>query len=248
VDPEQIAELHHQHHAQYTEDMPLWLALAQEATGRTLELGCGTGRVLLALADAGIEVVGVDHDAAMLSVLRRQLKAQPRANMSVIEGDFTEAAVSGEFPLIIMPCNTYSTLDADMRQKTLARVKTWLAPGGRFVASLPNPALLAELEAESEPEMELALDDPATGATLSVSSGWAREDGWLRFDWVYDLLHPDGRVERGTASTRHELAGWTQLAGELEDAGFRVDAWGDHTRKAFDADQDANLIFCAQCV
>jgi ubiquinone/menaquinone biosynthesis C-methylase UbiE len=47
--------------------------IAREAGGRVLELACGTGRVTLALAEAGLEVTGTDHSDGMLAVAKRKL-------------------------------------------------------------------------------------------------------------------------------------------------------------------------------
>src|SRR3979409_2363345 len=57
-------------------DVPFWRRVASEAGGRVLELGCGTGRVPIPRARAGIAIVGVDRSAAMLERARRRLKAR----------------------------------------------------------------------------------------------------------------------------------------------------------------------------
>jgi len=57
-------------------DVEFYLAKARETSGRTLELGCGTGRITLPLAAAGCEVIGADRSLAMLGVLRRKAREQ----------------------------------------------------------------------------------------------------------------------------------------------------------------------------
>ena len=57
----------------YTDDIPLVLQTARTAGRAALELGCGTGRVLLPLADAGCHVIGVDKSAALLAIARRKI-------------------------------------------------------------------------------------------------------------------------------------------------------------------------------
>src|SRR5713101_7138202 len=48
-------------------DVPFWRRVASQARGRVLELGCGTGRVTVPLAKAGVRIVGVDRSAQMLA-------------------------------------------------------------------------------------------------------------------------------------------------------------------------------------
>ena len=62
--------LYHAHHGQYQEDLPFWLKLANQQGGPVLELGCGTGRVLLPLARGGFQTVGLDNDLEMLRFLQ----------------------------------------------------------------------------------------------------------------------------------------------------------------------------------
>ena len=60
-------------HRGWTDDLDLYRALASRAGGRVLELGCGSGRVAMALAEAGHEVHGVDTSGAMLAIARNNL-------------------------------------------------------------------------------------------------------------------------------------------------------------------------------
>src|SRR5262245_18643162 len=60
-------------------DVPFWTRVASEANGRVLELGCGTGRVTLPIARAGIPIVGVDRSAPMLQRAVRRAAALKRA-------------------------------------------------------------------------------------------------------------------------------------------------------------------------
>src|ERR1700730_18691528 len=59
--------------AGFDDDVGLYLGFAQHAKGRILELGCGTGRLLLPLAEAGFALTGVDRSAAMLEQARDRL-------------------------------------------------------------------------------------------------------------------------------------------------------------------------------
>src|SRR5437763_15825232 len=59
-------------------DVPFWTRVARQARGRVLELGCGTGRVSLPLARAGVDLVGIDRSAPMLARMRRAASRRRR--------------------------------------------------------------------------------------------------------------------------------------------------------------------------
>ncbi|HEX4718759.1 MAG TPA: class I SAM-dependent methyltransferase, partial [Thermoleophilaceae bacterium] len=61
----------------YSEDLPLWRALADEAGGAVLDIGAGTGRVALDLAARGVPVVALDANAALLEALERRAAGLP---------------------------------------------------------------------------------------------------------------------------------------------------------------------------
>src|SRR4029453_13278801 len=69
-------------------DVAFWRGLARRIGGRTLELGCGTGRVLLPLARAGVSIVGIDRSEPMLSRNRTRLRRSKKArSASLVRGD-----------------------------------------------------------------------------------------------------------------------------------------------------------------
>jgi SAM-dependent methyltransferase len=82
-------------------DVAFWRGVAQRAGGRTLELGCGTGRVLLPLAKAGVSIVGIDRSEPMLARARMRLRRlRTPVSASIVRGDirqlpFTPPSVTG---------------------------------------------------------------------------------------------------------------------------------------------------------
>src|SRR4030042_1817899 len=104
--------LYHTHHLLNPEDIPFWLDLAAHNPNSLLELGCGTGRVLFPLVQAGHDAWGLDYDFEMLSFLRSNLPAELLPRLRVLQADFTHFRLAMRFGLILMPCNTFSTLSA----------------------------------------------------------------------------------------------------------------------------------------
>jgi SAM-dependent methyltransferase len=236
--------LYHAHHSRHTEDLPFWLSLAEQEGGPILELGCGTGRVLVPLAQAGYAVIGLDREASMLAVLREHLP--PGMRVPVFQADLSRFHLGGRFPLIIVPCNTWSTLRPEIRKAALATVSDHLLPGGLFAASMPNPAVLRRQPRRAEPEIEDDFSHPVTGNPVQVSTGWERSGQVFRLDWAYDHLLPDGRVERLSVHVDHDLAPLEAHQAELQAAGLAPEAeFGDYDRSPYRPDAPY-LIFTAR--
>jgi len=87
-------------------DLPFYLDLARRSRGPILEIGCGTGRVLLPIAREGIAIHGVDNSSAMLLVLKSRLAGEPvevRKKVHLHKGDMRNFRIKKKFPLVIMP-------------------------------------------------------------------------------------------------------------------------------------------------
>jgi SAM-dependent methyltransferase len=225
--PSLQAQFYHRHHQEYQGDISFWLALAEKYGDPVLELGCGTGRVLLRLLKAGYSIWGLDHDADVLAVLSEQVAEEDHPEFVLHEGDMTGFQLSTEFPLIILPCNTYSTLNGDERVSTLEAVNLHLPPGGVLAVSMPNPERLAQLPVEVEPEVETSFEHPNSGNPVQVSSAWRRVGNEVVVNWHYDHLFPDGRVERSTTEARHFLTEMKVYLGEFLRMGWDIKTYGD---------------------
>ena len=76
----------------FQDDVPFYLGLAEHAGGPLLELGCGTGRLLVPLARAGFEITGVDLSEGMLQVARGKVAGLGRAaagRIALVQGDIS---------------------------------------------------------------------------------------------------------------------------------------------------------------
>jgi len=109
--------------------------------GRYLELGVGTGRLALALAESGVQVTGIDASRAMLDRLADKRDVSGR-NLDAVHGDMVEDQPPGPFDVVFIAYNTIFGLRTHRRQQALFdTVATRLAPGGSFVveAAVPDP-------------------------------------------------------------------------------------------------------------
>jgi len=138
---------------------------------RVLELGCGTGRVLVPLAGAAGYVQGLDHSPAMLAVCREKLAGagidERRARVEV--ADITDFDLTGRMPrfdLITAPFRVMQNLETDAQVLGLMRcIARHLAPGGEAILNTFRPrGPAAELKARWD-------------ARDGIAHGWARPDG-----------------------------------------------------------------------
>lgn len=131
-------------------DLPLYLSLC-ERTDRILEVGCGTGRVLKALLDAGYTVDGVDTSAEMLEIAEQKLAAHLRAgrlrlHCGALEGMRFEEA----FDRMLVTWFTFNYLIGDReRAEFVAHAFETLASGGTIAMDLFYPRPLRRPETEN---------------------------------------------------------------------------------------------------
>jgi SAM-dependent methyltransferase len=158
----------------YTADLPLWRHLAEEAGGRVLDVGAGTGRVALDLARAGHDVTALDIDADLLAELETRADGLPVRTIVADAADFD----AGVFALVAVPMQTIQLL-AD-RHGFFASARRAVAPGG--IVALAISERLEPFEAEIE------LPPPDTGEA----------DGWRFLSQPTAVREaPDGmRIER----------------------------------------------------
>jgi SAM-dependent methyltransferase len=229
-----LPELIHTHHNRDLEDLPFWLDLAGKADGPILELGCGTGRVLIPLAQAGYQTIGLDYDLSMLKFMRKNIGTQLKHPPQLIASDITEFNFATHFPLIILPCNTFSTLSRDQRMLCLRCVGRHLRKGGIFAISIPNPEVLRRLPSQAVAELEDEFIDPKTGNPVQVSSSWQRTPRTFNVVWMYDQLLPDGKVERFKVKTSHQLISVKNYVADIEQVGLMVrEIYGDFDRSTY---------------
>jgi SAM-dependent methyltransferase len=144
-------------------DVAFYRGLAEKVGGPVLELGCGTGRVLLPIAALGIPCVGLDASPVMLASLRA--KALP-PNLELVEGRMESFDLGArQFQLVICPFRAFQhLLDVPSQLATLANVRRHLAPGGTFAFDVfdPNLALLAAPPQDERLEATFMLDGVQT--------------------------------------------------------------------------------------
>jgi SAM-dependent methyltransferase len=237
---------YHAQHQSYQADLPFWLGLAAAQGSPILELGCGTGRVLLPLARAGYTVYGLDNNHEMLEFLAMRLDPDLQATIHLIQTDMTQFHFAAKFGLILLPCNTLSTLTKSALRGLFACVSRHLPLNGVFAASLPNPQLLLHMPKKSGVEIEETFFHPIDGKPVQVSSAWKHDNQVFTLSWYYDHLLPDGRIEHLETIVQHQIEPVQFYLHCLEEAGFHpIQLFGDFDRRPY-RKTSTNLIILAR--
>jgi ubiquinone/menaquinone biosynthesis C-methylase UbiE len=209
-------------------DVAFWRRVAGEGGGAVLELGAGTGRLLVPLARAGLEMVGLDRSAPMLARAQARLRRLPRARRpAVVQGDIRALPfAAGTFQTVLAPYGMLQSLleDDDLRA-TLREARRVLRPGGLFGIDL-----VPDLPVWSEHGRRIQLRGTRQGSriTLFESVRQDRRRGLTMFDEQFEE-----RRGRTTRRRQFTLTFRTRplpvLRRWVERAGFDIDAiFGDY--------------------
>jgi SAM-dependent methyltransferase len=246
----QIADYYDLTHADLTDDIDCILHLAQAADGPILELGCGSGRLLLPLARAGFTVTGVDNSAAMLAHARTALQKEPtvvQRRITLLQADIAQMEIAnGRFALTIIPYNTFMHLDSAQKKAALQRVKQNLVVNGRLFIDLINPFTIAATPNDSTLSLENSFTDPQTGHTvLQLAANHLDEMlQQLRITWIYDAAPSEGGpVHRTIATADYHYLFPHQIELLLQETGFRLTSLaGNYDQSPFAEESERLLI------
>ena len=231
----------------YTLDLDFWKAHAGTEDGPRLELGCGAGRVLIPLAEAGYAITGLDNDPTMLQRLSASISERTAARVTLVEAEIEKFELTDRFTLVFSPCNTFSYLPQDSAQQALHTIRRHLFPSGLLVLDLPNPGFL--LKAPIDPHEPVdSFFEPEKGLPVQVYADQDIHPGGGRVDvtWHYDELHPDGFVRRFDYPITYYMRKPDLLTSMLEEAGYtRIRFQGGYNNQEL-TDKSHRLIASAR--
>lgn len=242
-------------------DIGFYLQEAASVRGAVLELGCGTGRVLLPLARAGRTVVGLDNSRQMLARCRAKVAAEPapvRARIALHDHDVRAFDLGGEgggatYPLVIAPFRVLQQLTTVEDQLAfLTAVARNLAPGGRFIFDVFNPdfAALARadgVEREDTPEQPLPDGRSFRRAARVERVRWVDQVSETELIY-YVSARPGATPERFVQAFEMRWYLRAELLHLLARTGFRVrELYGDFARAPL-VDGSPEQVVCAELV
>jgi SAM-dependent methyltransferase len=237
-------------------DIEFYTCCARAAGGKVLELGCGTGRVLIPLARAGFEVVGLDLSEHMLARCRARREAEAqvvRDRARLTQADMRDFGLGEKFALITTPFRPFQhLLQIEDQLACLRCANGHLAPRGRLILDLfqPNPLLLAGEQHMAE-TMDFADVPMPDGGTFTCShriAGFHPSRQYNDVELIYDVRRPDGTTERLVHAFPFRYFFSAEVQHLLARSGFRVvDVFGDFDRSPL-SDESPEMIFVAESV
>jgi SAM-dependent methyltransferase len=235
-------------------DLDFYVELCRDAGGKVLELGCGTGRVLIPIADEGMEIVGLDLSPHMLAKCRQNLTSQPdevRDHVRLVQASMTDFDLGEQFGTAIIPFRPFQHLVSVSDQLAcLGCVRRHLRDGGVLAFDLFQVALdkIADPrryeEAEDLPEFTLPDGRKMRRCNRFVATH--RAEQYNDVEIIYYLTHPDGRTERLVQGFPFRYFFRYEVEHLLARAGFeRVAVYGDFDKSPLE-DDSPEMIFVAR--
>ena len=228
-------------------DVRFYVAMAEQYGGPVLELGVGTGRVALATARAGVEVVGIEPVAAMLEHARTQAKGLPLAaqeKLSLRKGDARTLRLKRRFPLVTAPFNVFMHLytRSDV-ERALRTVAEHLTPHGRFVFDVSMPDLHAMTRTPGRLYKGPSVTHPSSGKRYEYFEAFEYEPvrQVQMVSMVFQNTAELNDMRSAPLSQRQFFP--QELEALLHYNGFRVEhVWGDFDKSPLGVDSESQLI------
>jgi SAM-dependent methyltransferase len=205
--------------ASYEADLPLWRRLAEERAGPVLDMGCGTGRVALDLAERGQEVTGVDSDPALVGELARRARERG-LRVDAVTADVRSLSLGRRFPLALAPMQVMQLLGgSEGRRRALACARHHLEPSGVLAVALADPFECVPPGEALPPLPDLR---ELEGWVLSSTPVAVREEpGVVAVDRIRQAVSPNGELSETRVTVRLEGVTAEELEREAEGLGFR---------------------------
>ena len=224
-------------------DLPFYLAAARHARGPVLELACGTGRLTLALARAGIAVTGLDVSAPMLTLAQKKA-AKEGLKAELVRGDIRSFRLKTKFKLIFIPFNSMQHLaDRTDLESFFTSVRVHLAPGGRFILDVFNPHPFYLVRDTEELLPVFCYKDPRGKEQILVEEQYSydRAAQVSRIIWHYTR----GRKRFASRHLNMRCFFPQELDALLHYNGFKA-LWkyGDFDLNPFTADSPKQIVIC----
>jgi len=235
-------------------DVDFFVEAALVSAGPVLELGCGTGRILIPTAGAGVEIVGVDLSPHMLQVCHGRLANEPevvQSRVRLVQADMRNFDLAQTFNLVTLPFRPFQHLTTvDDQLSCLSSIRRHLTGDGRLILDLFNPSLEALVQDDlgqalgDEPEFTAPDGRRVVRRHRVLSRDYANQINQVEL--LYYVTHPDGREERLVHAFPMRYLYRFEAEHLLARCGFEVEnVYADYDKSPYGSKYPGELIFVA---
>lgn len=236
-------------------DVEFFVDEALAANGPVLEIGCGTGRVLIPVARAGVTITGIDSSSAMLDRCREKVGAeQPNVQQRIdlIEGDMRAFRLGRTFALATLPFRPFQhVLTVDDQVACLTAIHRHLEPDGRLILDLFNPSI--DYLANRPIGLEISEGPPTTlpdGRSLERTFKIVKADRFEQvndIELIYNVTGLTGQTQRSVHAFRMRYLFRFEAEHLLARTGFLVEQlYAGYDRSSYGSTYPGELIFIAR--
>jgi SAM-dependent methyltransferase len=230
----------------FADDLPLYRELARRDPGVILDAMCGTGRVVVALAAAGFQTVGLDIAPEMVQIAERKRVEQClEQRLRLVQGDVRSFVLDEQFGVVLVPMNSFMHLETVEDQlAALHSIKRHLAPDGLVVIDLFNPDPRDLMTDQGvlvyERTFTSAHGRPVQKFVLRRTDAASQRQ---MVEFIYDELQPDGVVVRRALPFVMRWLYRFELQHLLARAGLVLEAiYGDYDLEPYTSDSPQLIV------
>ncbi|MCB0209680.1 MAG: class I SAM-dependent methyltransferase [Anaerolineae bacterium] len=238
-------------------DVGFFVEAAIESGGPVLEVGCGTGRVLIPTARAGIEIVGLDLSPHMLDVCRKRLAQEPpevQARVKLVKADMRNFELGQRFKLVTIPFRPFQHLTTVADQLScLETVHQHMAAEGMLILDLFNPSVESlsrdnlGQEYGDEPEFTMPDGRRVTRRHKIVARDLFNQINQIEL--IYCVIHPNGREETVIHAFPMRYLFRFEAEHLLARSGFELEhIYADYNKSPYGSTYPGELILVAKKV
>jgi SAM-dependent methyltransferase len=226
-------------------DVAFYLEEAKKAGTPVLELGCGTGRILIPIAQAGVDIVGLDRSTKMLSIAREKISSLPReiqSHIQLMEGDMRDFSLGRCFNFILIPYRAFlHLLTSEDQRVALKRIHEHLVEGGLLALNIFDPSIriiASHMDSLGQARKKIGeFSHPVTGNKVIQwdSRRYDLENQIIDEYFIFEELSEAGVVQSTTYSPlKLRFIYRYEMQYLLELSGFKIEAlYGDFQRGPF---------------
>jgi len=235
------------------QDVLFYRDAAREFGDPILELGCGTGRITMSLAEDGKRITGLDLSERMLERAvkkRASVFVEARERVHLIQGDMTHFDLGEKFRLIIIPFRPFQhLLEVEQQLDCLNCVRKHLAPGGRLILDVfqtDAERIHDPIHMRESPVTEYKTEDGRQVRISERIAAFHRAEQINDVEMIFSVVHPGGPKERLVFAWPLRYFFRYEIEHLLARGGFKVAAlYGNFDRTAI-RDDSPEMIFVAE--